>query len=58
MEETDIIQVVEGWKGIYVDEGKMLRETAENGAEDAGYVQIFEVSTCALVSMCPCVIEV
>ena len=43
MEVDDIVHVVKGWKGIYEEEGRMLRESGGgDGAE--GYVQIFEVS--------------
>lgn len=40
MAEGDVVKVVEGWKGIYREEGRMLAE-GEGGGE--GYVQIFEV---------------
>ena len=35
----DVVQVVEGWKGVYEEEGAMLRESSAG----EGYVQIFEV---------------
>jgi UDPglucose--hexose-1-phosphate uridylyltransferase len=40
MDVKDIVDVVEGWKGIYEKEGEMLRKSGS----EAGYVQIFEVS--------------
>ena len=51
MSEQDIVKVVEGWRGIYVEEGRMLSESKEKtsgttiaGTSYDGYVQIFEVS--------------
>jgi UDPglucose--hexose-1-phosphate uridylyltransferase len=43
MEEGEVVKVVEMWKEVYVGEGERLRRGAEVGAEDEGYVQIFEV---------------
>jgi len=45
MSVEDVVRVVEGWKGIYREEGEMLRAGSEEGAEGKGegYVQIFEV---------------
>ncbi len=37
----DVVRVIEGWKGIYKEEGGMLRGDDGDGE---GYVQIFEVS--------------
>jgi len=42
MELPEVVRVIEGWKRVYVEEGKMLRDTAEDG-EEGGHVQIFEV---------------
>ncbi|ORX40005.1 putative UTP-hexose-1-phosphate uridylyltransferase [Kockovaella imperatae] len=41
MDEEDIVHVVEGWRGIYEEEGAMLRSTG-GGDEAEGHVQIFE----------------
>ena len=38
----EVIRVIEGWKGIFREEGEMLRSTS--GRDGEGYVQIFEVS--------------
>ena len=43
MTEEEIASVIEGWKGVYMDEGEMLRRL-NDGKGDGGYVQIFEVS--------------
>ena len=43
MEVDDIVHVVKGWRGIYEEEGKMLRDSG-GGDKAEGYVQIFEVS--------------
>lgn len=40
MDVGDIVSVVQGWKGIYAEEGEWIRA----GSGD-GYVQIFEVSS-------------
>ena len=39
MEVEDVVEVVQGWKGVYREEGEML-----SGSGEDGYVQIFEVS--------------
>lgn len=44
MAQDDIVAVVQKWRETYLSEGKFLRETAAPGAEEEGYVQIFEVS--------------
>ncbi|ORY24951.1 putative GAL7-UDP-glucose--hexose-1-phosphate uridylyltransferase [Naematelia encephala] len=38
MEVDDIVSVIDGWKGIYIEEGSMLRESSSS----EGHVQIFE----------------
>ena len=43
MGEGEVVAVIEGWKGVYREEGEMLRRSAGDG-EAEGYVQIFEVS--------------
>ena len=42
MQVDEVVRVVEGWKGIYREEGEMLRSSS--GPDGEGYVQIFEVS--------------
>lgn len=50
MEVGDIVKVIEEWKRVYVEEGKLLRSfqsdlgSGKGESEEEGYVQIFEVS--------------